>query len=344
MKLKTTLLAMAVLSTQAMAGELNLDARFDNVSYTGNDAAATPSYNAFQVSRLKLDYSGKFEDKHSYRVRFDFLSGPSSTTTTRDKTGKMVDFAFLSTKLTDDLSLTFGKLITGMGGIEGSTNPGDFYLRSAAGNEVADIYWPTGAQLDWKMDDHRVRVTVANNTEDVTSSSKLNQTRNMAGIIYTDKFMDGMLMPNLSYYSEKYSNGGVDKTNSYAAAGVKVKWQSMEFDVDYLQNKYSPDPQAANNTLDTQSGIVLARYFFTPENSLHAKYENSTKKIATSATADKKQTITGLTAAYEQRFSSEKNFRWHVAYTQKDTKEDNIDTKTDKTVYVGVRILADVLK
>ena len=334
----------AGLHAEANAGYLNIDARTDYVSYTANDAAAKPNYEAFQMTRLKLDYFGKLGELNSIRARLDPLLNTSATAT-RDKTSKFIDFAFLSRKLTDQWNFTMGKYISGMGGVEGANNPGDVYQRSTAGNEVAQIYWPVGAQAEGVFGDHRIRINAGNNTEDVNKGGSLNQTRGLKGLTYTSKLMDGMVMPNLSYHLEDFiSTSNATKNNSYLAAGTKIVVSSFEIEADYLENKYAIDAQVTGDILDTQSAILLVRYNIADLGSFQLKYEGTTQRKATSALADTTYKINGSTAAFEYKPTKDENWRMHIAYTQKDTSPDNADLQSEKIVYVGMRIIADILK
>lgn len=348
-------LASLVLLTGSVSmaiGQLNIDARVDHVSYSPNDAVQKPGYEVFQVTRMKLDYQGKLGDLNSFRFRIDPLQN-TAVTATRDKTSKFLDIAWVSHKFTDEISLTMGKVVAGLGGIEGYVNvPADIYLTSVAGAEVGAIYYPVGAQADMTFaTDHRVRLTFGNNTTDVTNTANggaasLNNTRGLSSLSYLGKFLENNLTATASYAMEDYttSAGAAKVKNSFTSVGAKYVMDPMEFELDYLSNKYDLDPQANNNILSTISTVGLVRYKIADIGSFHVKYEATEQKTATSATTDKKDTITGITGAFEYKPVKDENWRMHVAYTQKDSKPETGDTKTEKIVYAGMRLYMDMLK
>lgn len=355
-----SVLACLVLVTgslsMAATGQLFIDGRVDHKSYSPNDAVGNSGYEAFQITRLKIDYQGTVGDKNAFRVRLDTaaLNTTDPVKQSRENSSKAIDIAYISHKFTDEVSLAMGKIVTGMGGYEGSVvSPGDIYLRTVAGDELAAIYYPTGVQAELTFGDHKLKVNMGNNTTDVTNTASpngtaatLNNTRSLVGATYSGKLMDANLLLNASYHMEDYqlSGNGTKKKNSFMAAGGKYIMGDVEFEADYLSNKYDFDPQAAANVLSTISVYGLVRYKMTDLGAVLAKYESSEQKTATSATADSKNKITGLTAAFEYKPVKDENWRMHLAFTQKDNKPETGDTKTEKIVYAGMRFYGDFLK
>lgn len=346
--MKNVLAALVLLSgSMAMAaGSIYVDGRFDHVSYAPNDAVGKPGYEAFQINRLKLDYQGKLSDQNSFRARLDAIQNTAGKQT-RDNGSPFLDLAYVTHKFNEEISLTVGKFVTGMGGIEGSVNsPGDMYARSIAGNEVAAVYYPTGAQAEYAFGDHKFKLNFANNTQDSVTGTNLNQTRALAGAVYLGKMLDSTLWLNASYHTEDYTPGtGTQKVkNSFTAVGAKYVMDSFEFEADYLNNKYDLDVQANNNVLGTVSALGLVRYKLNDLGSFHVKYENSEQKVAVGTTADTKNKIAAYTAAFEYKPVKDENWRMHLAFVQRDTKPETGDTRTEKFVYAGMRFYADILK
>lgn len=339
--IKTTLLTFAC--SAAFAGKINLDARTDFESYSTNDKLAKPAYSVFKISRLKIDFQGSLGELNTYRVRLDPLKSQTANAV-RSGVSNYVDFAFLTHKLNDEWNLSMGKIITGMGGAEAMNNPGDVYLRSAAGDEAAAIYWPVGMQAQGTWGDHKLNINVANITEDVTSGGNLSSTSQLAGVTYLGKFSEGTILPSISYHTEDFKDTAtVKQTRSYAAVGAKFLVSDFEIELDMLSNTRKPDPQAAGKALDTTSGVGLVRYKM-ETGSVHLKYENSAVYTASGVDTKTKSDVTGLTLAYEFKPIKDDNWRFHIAGTQKDTKPENADTQTEKKVLVGMRVLADFLK
>ncbi|MFZ3231671.1 MAG: porin [Pseudobdellovibrio sp.] len=344
------ILASLVLVTSSMsmaANQLMVDGRLDHKSYSPNDAVGKPGYEAFQISRLKLDYKGKLGEQNSFRVRLDGTQNTAAKQV-RDNSSAFMDIAYVSHKFTDQIALTMGKLASSMGGIEGSvSSPGDMYLRTTAGDEIALVYQPTGAQADLTFGDHKVNVMMANNTNEtaVLSGANLAQTRSLAGATYTGKFMENNLTAIASYHFEDFgaATGTTKYKNNYSVIGGRFVIDAFEIEADYLANKYDVDPQSTN-VLGTISATILGRYNIADLGSVHLKVESTEQKTALTSTTEKKDKITGLTAAFEFKPVKDENWRMHFAMVQKDNKPETGDTKTEKFIYAGMRFNADFLK
>ena len=74
-----------------------------------------------------------------------------------------------------------------------------------------------------------------------------------------------------------------------------------------------------------------------------AKIESSTYKDA-STTSESKETTLGYGIAYEIKPIKDADFRYHVAYTNKDVKPETGDTKTESHIIAGLKLQADFLK
>ncbi len=335
-------------SLSAMAGKVNLDARTDFESYSASDSVGRPAYSVFRINRLKIDFQNVLGDANSFRARLDPLKIGDSTVlkNKRDGVSSFVDFGFISHKLSDEWAFSMGKIITGMGGTEGANNPGDVYLRSVAGEEIAAVYWPVGAQLQGTCGDQKININVANITEDVTDGSvakNLSSTSQLMGFTYTGKLSNAQIIPTVSYHTETFNDTGLTKTTkSYLAIGAKFLISDFEIETDYLDNSRKFDPQSTQ-LIETVSGVGLVRYKL-ETGSVHFKYESSNLRSATSANTDSLSTLNSVTAAYEFKPSKDDNWRAHLAAIQRDTKADGVDPKSEKKVYFGVRILADFLK
>lgn len=342
-------LLMCLVSPSAFAGigQILLDTRFDFQSFSANEAAAKPAYSVFKFNRLRLDMNGTLGVDTSFKMRINLLNN-SQSPSTRENVSSFIDYALVSRYLTDNLNLVAGKYITSMGGVEGTYSVGDLYFRSIAGDEVAKIYYPTGAQLEGQMGYNKIKLNIGNVTEDVKDASgNLTNTSFLYGFTYTAKFFDGLWSPNLSYHTESLKTAAtvpVKKDRSYMAIGSKFSYAMFEADLDYLLNKGKYDLQAADDVLETNSLVGVLRYKFLEASSVQFKYEDSSQKKAISATDDKKTKTTGMGLAYEFKPFKDENWRAHIAGTQKNVKPKDADTKIEKNIYVGMRILADFLK
>jgi hypothetical protein len=363
-------LLINLVGASAFAGSVNFDARMDLVNYTANDARNKPSYSAFQASRAKLDFQGSLGEMTKYRTRFNLLQNFSGTSTSNNgKISNWLDFAFIGRKVGDNLSFNIGKIISGMGGQEGILNSGDIYLRTIAGDELANIYWPMGAQLEWADSQNKVLLSFANITSDVTTTPPTtsggvggtngpSQTRMLYGATWFGKFMDNAFQPTVSYHMENFNTNDSGATtpqnlkNSYLAAGLKYVFSDMwELEADYLNNKYDQDPQLASTVnpsanigtafgvttgvLNTNSIYALVRYNMAGNGSIHLKREQTTRKVATNTTTanttDRTDKYAGTTVAYEFKPMKDENWRAHVAFTQRDFTPDTTTANDTQT-------------
>jgi hypothetical protein len=346
-------LTLVLFGSLALAGKINLDARTELESYSSNDALGKPAYSVFKMNRFKIDFQGALGEANSFRLRIDPLkidssSGSSAVKGKRDGVSSYVDFGFITHKIDDTWNVTMGKYITSMGGAEGMNNPGDIYLRSTAGEEIAAVYWPTGAQFQGVFGDHKLNINVANLTEDVydnVTSKNLSSTSHMMGFTYMGKLSEGTILPNISYHTEDFKNTANARkiTRNYIAVGAKFLVSDFEIEADALNNTRKYDNQGSGDSIDTLSAVLLARYKL-EASSVHLKYESTGYKIATGSDTATKTDITGMTLAYEFKPVKDDNWRAHVAATQKNSKAENLNATTENKVMIGMRIIADFLK
>jgi hypothetical protein len=253
-----------------------------------------------------------------------------------DGSTDFIDFAYAGVEVANGWDVNVGRVILGMGGAESMNNPGDIHLRSAAGDELSDIYWQGGIQAVGKVGEGKLSVTYSNNS--VTHTTP---TTGMTGLMWSQKMGD--ITPVVSYHTEKFNDGTNDFNNTFMAVGLK--WSSGMFDVeaDYLDNKYDDGemPSAIGLTSSHTNSIpVLVRYRM-GDASVHFKYEMS--KIE-SATAANEAEIKGMTLAYESNDVKKDMYRWHAGLTQQDTAINGGDAVPTKRVFFGMRVLADILK
>lgn len=101
---------MPLLPLKVSAGQLFLDSRVDYKSFMPNDivsANGSPGYEAFQITRRKLDYQGKLGELNTFRTRIDPLNNDQASSA-RDKTSKFIDLAYLTRKIADHVDFTMG--------------------------------------------------------------------------------------------------------------------------------------------------------------------------------------------------------------------------------------------
>jgi outer membrane murein-binding lipoprotein Lpp len=366
-KFAMILLAAVVSGTAAHAGSISFDGRADMISNDYDDKSSSADNVQFKLDTVRLDAKGKLNDSVSYRLRPRFTK--NRTVSNRDGVGTDLDLAFITNKFNDSLSLTVGKFATDMGGIEGNTAGADLYLKTIAngtGHGIGDQYY-TGAKLAYLIGDHEVALHIANQFVDASgfgndgTASKFNQNKFTTGLVFKGSLMEKHLTVVASYHTQ---DGAVRTTgtavvppgtedtkykNTYMALGAKYDTDMFVVEGDYLMHTlggytvaYSATQAAKDDMLATmQLGFAYKMDQWTPK----IKLESTTDTYA-SATTDTKVAYTGIQLAVEYKPVKEDNFRYHLAYLQREGKADTAGAlaQTDKNIILGTRIMADFLK
>lgn len=345
-KLLLTTMAVSAMTTSAFAGSLNLDARVDYNSTTYNDEAGVPNFSKFYFKTGRLDYGGKFNDELSFRVRWAYTK--DQVPSLRDSTPKGVELAYLTHKMSDMFSLSFGKYNTEFGGFEGATSGADLYLTSEfythkgadskalSGTNLGtnDLLYMTGAKAAFNFEGQNVYLMAANAEKDVTDGTNFNQNYGLMGLVYKGAFMEKALQFIASYHMLKASED--DKNNFYA---VGVKWDSNPImaSVDYLISEHETTGK------DTLTSIVGKLAYTGFENWVpRLELTSSEEKREIGATETNK--FMGYGAVVEYVPKKEDTFRYHIAYNMIKEEPDAGDNIEKTEIVVGTRLLADFLK
>lgn len=362
MKKATLISSMLTLaSTAAVAGSLNLELRADYQGTSYNDAAKAGTTGLgqdnykFFIPIGRLDAQGKLGSALDYRLRWRF-SKPAVATSTpannqNDSLNDSVDFAYVSHKPVDMLTVTVGKFASQIGGVEGSYSGSDLYLLSS-GNGGATLTntsligkaYYTGAKFETAMGDHKIGLHFANAAADVTNDNgKFAQTSGYTALVYTGSFADGMVKPVVSYHTttNAAAAGSEKKVGTYLSAGAMFNVMSnLQIDADYLANTYTNGTVATNK--DTLNTMVLNVAYKMDNIKPSIKYYSGEEKIK--GATDVKTTHSGMSAVVEFKPKMDENFRYHVAYNQYTLKPETGDSMVRTEVVAGVKISADILK
>lgn len=351
---KFILAAASLVAASAYAGSVSLDARaeyvgktYDKVSASagGNADGTAANSGAIQVTRAKIDGKGKVNDSVDFRARFN-VAPNSESAGYADGVSNRADFLYVSAKLHDMVSLSIGKMGSGMGGLEGQYNGGDIYQLTNAiaggGGQVTVPLYLSGADVKVQLaEGQSIDVSAMNQSFSSASpestqtvgSSVTKQTTTLNGIVYNGKFLDNSLSAVVSYHME--DKGNSVKAN-YIAGGLRYSAASFEVEGDYLSNV-----KDNGTTKDsTQTNRIKAKYMVDQFNPF-VQYEMSTNKVADNKTND----VNVITAALEYKPVKDQGFRYHLAYVNSQLKPaSGADTQTTTSVIAGVRVLADFLK
>lgn len=334
--MKKLLLLATIASSTAFAGSISLDTRVDSDSATYNTANGGKNNSKFYLQTGRVDYKGKATDDLSFRLRLRF-NKTQSAVNTRDSLNDSVDYASITHKM-GDYALTAGKFDIMTAGFEGATAGSDMYFTSLAYGSLTR--YATGANLAYTFGDNTVNAMVLNNKSDTTSG----QTRNMYALVYKGALMDKALNLIASYHmlATPYTENSEIKNHndSYVTLGAQYKLTGMAFSLDYTLNTLA---DTAGNKDKTESIILNGSYDLNEMSAVKAKIESSTYKDASTNTESKETTL-GYGIAYEIKPIKDADFRYHVAYTNKDVKPETGDTKTESHIIAGLKLQADFLK
>ncbi|KHD88953.1 MAG: hypothetical protein OM95_05655 [Bdellovibrio sp. ArHS] len=349
--LLTSLISTAT-AVSAQAGSLNLDMRADYNSTTYTDSTL-PDQTKFYFKTGRLDYQAKALEDLSFRVRLAFNK---DATRGVDATQTAVEYAYLTHKMNDTFSLSFGKFNTEFGGFEGSTSGADLYLTSEfytranltgaataalGANNVgtASLLYQTGVKGTFTFSGQTVHVLATNEAGGNTAVGPTDsQNSSMYGVIYRGAFVDKALNLNLSYHT--MAGPTADDKHQFMAAGVMWNSSPIMFQFDYLVSEFKQD---ATSNKDTTSSMV-AKLAYTG-------WEQWTPRLEFTSTEDKQEIAGDITQKFmgygvvvEYKPYVDTNFRYHLSYNNITEKpETGDDVKRDEVV-VGARLMADFLK
>lgn len=360
----------------ANAGSISLDMRADYLSQTYNaDAiAAGPSTvdnNKFYLQTGRVDFQGKLNDETSYRLRWRFAGKDHATLQKRDNTFQDVDYAYISNKLNDMMTLTFGKFGGDIGGFEGANSGADMYFTSEAYNGTSylggfsasgpktltgftNLLYYSGAKLAFTFADQEIniqganvdtnngRLAAANSGDHTNAAGKFDQNQALYAISYKGKFADNWTI-RASYHTMKTEPAvGLEGKIDYMALGGQFQNESWLVQLDYLMNTYK-ETNAAETGTDTLSSIVATgKWMFMDNWTAVLKLAYSMEKFDDTTSADNKYTSGGL--AFEYKPKKDDMYRYHIAYNNRTMAPDTGSDRNLQEVVVGTRILADFLK
>ncbi len=346
--MQKTLFALAFgLASTSFAGSLNLDMRAD-YSSTSYKESVLPDSNRFYLKTGRLDYNGKVLEDISFRVRWAFAK--DATVLKTDNAQKALELAYLSHKLSDNFTLTLGRLNTEFGGFEGMNGSPDLYLTSEFytqsgpnGNLPGDNYgtaallYMTGIKATYSTDNHLFHLLATNENID-EAAAQVNQDAPMVGVVWRGNFFEKGLGTTLSYHTQKGDNSG--DRHQFMAAGLMWRGSQFMAVADYLVSTFKLD--SANET-DSVTSVVGKIAYLGWENWMPRLEITSSEEKHETGAAEKNKYF-GYGAVVEYYPYTDKNFRYQVAFTNVELKPETGNRVTRQEIVVGTRLLADFLK
>lgn len=358
-KMILSLFAAVAMTTTAQAGSISADLRADYDSTSYNDDSGKPGVSKFNIQTGRVDFKGNLNEEVSYRLRLRF--NKDRAVSQRDSVGADTDFAYISNKVSDGLTLTLGKFASGIGGFEGGTSGADIYLASAAyagpktlypgvGSIVglSNLLYYTGAQLAYAINDsNKIELHAANTEATVGTDYKtgasvgdvIPQNKTLTGLVYRGSFADKTFNLLATYHME--TAGDKDNKISLAAIGFEYLMNGMTAQLDLLANNY--DVAGATITKNSMNSTVLTVKYKTDQWTPILKVAMTDEKLGAAVDVKNKYTDYGVAVEYAPK--ADQMFRYHIAYNARSVKPDSGNKNPASTqILVGTRILADFLK
>lgn len=347
--------ATTTMTSAAQAGSLNLDMRADYNSTTYTDSAQK-DFTKFYFKTGRLDYQGKASEDISFRARLAFNKEASTGV---DSTQTAVEYAFLTHKTSDTLSISVGKFNTDFGGFEGATSGADLYLTSqfytlkgpngnldtraaSSGTNLgtSDLLYMTGIKANFTLANQNIYL-MATNESNVANANGPTGTQNTSlyGAVWRGAFMDKAFMTNLSYHT---LNGPADgDKHQFGAVGIMWNAKPLMFSADYLMSEFKEDASGDKNTVTS----IVAKFAYTGWEQWTPRLEfiSSEEKIEIGGAETNK--FMGYGVVVEYKPYTDINFRYHLAYNNvTEALDAGGDDPNSQEIVLGARLMADFLK
>jgi len=313
----------------------------------------------------------------TFRVRARFAGKDQAAMNKGDQTNTTLDYAYVANKM-GDLTLTVGKLDSGIGGFEGTTaGPYLYFLSGAYGgskylgsfasggttgigalNGFSNLIYVSGAKLTYAMGDHELNLVLADTVGAVGRSASTAfdtlsgytgttpaNTSLLTGLTYKGAFDSKTWTVMAGYFTE---NLGKDTSATVTNVGVQYKMSQWLAQFDYVldDTKYTAASVTPEDKLTSM--ILKVAYDINDTSDIQLKYVTDEEALgATLPFAALTNKFTSYGLAYEWKAKKDDMFRYHLAYTSRTAALDStISNKAPAMtqLILGTRINADFLK
>lgn len=383
------ILAIAAVTIASISASASLE-----LKYRG-DYLNTPEYDLRAGSGNKGTSRSEFIPNY-FRTRAEGKVGDATVKLSLDFTGandsatgnmssdNFVDYVYMVKPLAEGLTLSFGKIETFAGGIEGGADAlGNSYLNTlanggnagrfsfggvtgsagtaAVGTLTSTTNTPVannrGVGLTYNYGVGEITIDVTNDSNNApvaTTNTGLTQKKHNLGIQWSGSFMDGSLKPVIGYLVGSQDVGTTNSVTTLIGstdvnAGVQYKMNNWDFTLEYLQNTTKVDAAVAEQD-QTTSTYLLASYKMDAWKPF-AKYETSSFKDQTAAAVASDATSfdrTGMVIGTEWTPKAD-GLSYHIAYLSTSDKYKSSTATQKETVswtqlIAGMSYSADFLK
>lgn len=333
--------AAVVLAGATASAGITGEFRTTYTSSTEDDGTTETKDGGFGVDWARVAWSGMAGEGVSYNARFDLINADAAK----------VEYAYITRKFSDSLSLRAGVLDTLQGAYEGELYDNELYLRSSFGNWLLDNQ--AGVGLDYTMGDHAVTLEVFNTAEETGGT---NDSQTMTTVGYTGKF--GNVGAKLTYTTgsaQGFDANGVasldatsfadDATYEVLTVGANLGMvPGWDIAIDYSKASITEGDSSAINATNQgldESGFVIAAKM--TEGMYRGVVKYYMTEILSYPTLGTENTIdsTGMSLALEVVPGGE-DFRYFVGYNMTELKA---ATTTETTqMFAGLTLNTDFLK
>ena len=346
--------AIACQFFQLAQAEVNLDMRADYDSLNWSHSTL-PDSARFLVPAARVEIKGNLNEQVSYRFRYRFDRALNDTTY-RDSLGTAVEFAAITHKMSDELSLTLGKFNSEGGGIEQAFVPAsDLYFKSQAYRDMSTqggrnyFLFVTGAKLSYTIQNQIISLVYADlpavdSTTNGAAATPANfdQKSGLVGLVYRGNFAEKTILPLVSYYTFAPPNSALSERpkNTYYDASLKFDQPTWYVFADY--NNYVYENQTVAGKDDSTNSAVAEIGYKKDQYTMRLKLENSNTEVFAGAGGSVKTNYTGYGAILEW-MPTKDNFRYHVGYINRTTNASNgahKDLPTEQHIIVGMKLFA----
>lgn len=348
MRFKVIFLALFI-PQFSFAHSLFLDTRLDYNSTSYQDSTLDDSAK-FVFKTGRLDALGEISPELKYRVRWTFNKNGDATNNP-DSAQTALEYAFLTQKFSDTVSLSLGKMNSDFGGFEGGTSGADLYLtseyytRRGVRDNLSDkmantskLLYVTGAKLTYETSFNTVHLLVTNESND----SKVNgpvadQNSNLMGLIWRARNADKSLQTNVSYH--RMQGTASDDIHHFMTLGTFLKFGRSSISLDLLGTELTSDINE-NQRLTS----VVAKWFYEFDERWNGRLEfTASQEGKTNAREERNFRGIGLVAEYKP-LQDKINYRYHFAINRVTESESGLPDAHRDEIIVGMRLFHDFLK
>lgn len=316
---------------------INLNGRMDYRSVDADEAnSGTPNSLGFRAENLRIAFGADVMENLDFSFALEAAGDISSVNKTTNDTS-LISHAYFTHTLSDNFSVSVGKLYQANGGYEFNYNPENVYLYSLVSQNLDN--WVYGINGQYKTKNHAFKFVTANADSSTDPAGNRNQDTLSYGINWYGQFGD-IVKPTLGY---NFKPKGGNREEKAMTGGVRLEFNSVYSEIEYYKLKQRG--QTTVNKDDKKESIIVKIAYKGMKCRPFIKYINDESDVS----GVKSFTTDSYVVAINYHPWGNDKFRYHLAYTLSDkdfatngTTAGTKDSKT-KSVIAGLRYSFDIL-